>query len=59
VTQWWRVKPPIDSEFLVLVADGLVAVYTREYELFDVGDRWRDVRKRLEESQFACVMVAS
>lgn len=57
MTRWWRVKPPIDSEFLVLVVDGRMAVYTREYGLFDVGDRWGEIRKRLETAQFVCTMT--
>lgn len=56
---WWCVKPPLDSEYFVLVVNDRVAVYTRDYGLFTCGDRWRDARKRLEDAQFTCVMEAS
>lgn len=55
--QWWHVTPPIDAEFLVLVAAGRVVTRTGVGRFFvPVGDRWADVRKWLEEHQFACVM---
>jgi hypothetical protein len=55
----WKVKPPIDSEFLVLVVNGRVVVYTREYNLFAVGDRWVDVRRTLINAQFSSHVEAS
>lgn len=57
--QWWRVKPPIDSEFLVLVVNDRVAVLTRDYGLFEIGDRWGSTRWTLENAQFVCVVEAS
>ena len=70
MTQWWRVKPPLDSEFLVLVAGGRVVTSTpseerrerpsrlpsRKYDYTTVGDRWDETRKSLEERQFTCTM---
>jgi len=56
MTQWWRVEPPIDSGFLVLVVNGRIAVAQQHYVLFKIGDRWPDARKALEEAQFVCVM---
>jgi hypothetical protein len=55
--QWWRVKPPIDSEFLVLVVAGRVAVAGRAhaYGLFEVGDRWVTAQQKLKKAQFTCV----
>jgi hypothetical protein len=50
--QWWRVKPPIDSEFMVLVVSGRVAAFQRSYYLFSVGDLWADARRMLDKSQF-------
>lgn len=57
---WWRVKPPIDSEFLVLVVGGRVAVShgNRGASIFRIGDRWSEVRKKLEDHQFVCTMVS-
>lgn len=55
--QWWRVKPPIDSEFLVLVVNDRVAVLTRDYGLFEIGDQWEyDARRRLSVADFTCTM---
>ena len=55
--QWYRVKPPIDSEFLILVVNGRIVVTTRWYgPLFEVGDRWLEAQKTLEDAQFVCTV---
>ena len=54
---WWRVQPPIDAEFLVLVIGGRVVVRTGVGKFFvAVGDRWDETRKVLEKAQFTCTM---
>jgi hypothetical protein len=56
-TVWWKVKPPIDDEFLVLVVEGRVAVAQKFYGLISIGEPWKSARRELESYQFKCVMV--
>lgn len=54
---WWKVKPPIDSVFLILVAGGRIVTFTRSYGgLTLVGAKWSSARKALEANGFKCTM---
>lgn len=54
---WWRVKPPIDSEFLVLVVCGRVANASRLCDFALVGAAWKKVRLEFERHGFVCTMT--
>jgi len=46
--QWWRVKPPTQNSFLVLVVAGRVAAIDHAHRLIDIGDSWPELRQELE-----------
>lgn len=46
--EWWRVKPPTQNSFLVLVVAGRIAAISHPHVLIDIGDPWPEMRQTLE-----------